>query len=59
MCERTAFFMSKWKKALIAMFGCALALGIFIGIEENLTKQEPIVLETVNDQVHPLAKLSK
>lgn len=43
--------MSKWKKALIATFGCALALGIFIGTEENLTKQEPIVLETVNDQV--------
>lgn len=48
--------MKKGKKALIAMLGIALVFGIFIGIEPNLKKQEPIILETVSDTVSESSK---
>lgn len=41
--------MNIWKKSFITLCGFALIFGVFIAIDKNLPKQEPIVLETVND----------
>ncbi len=37
------------KKILVTVIGCAIIMCGFVGISQMLPKQEPIVLETVND----------
>lgn len=38
------------KKVAVTVLGCALILCAFVGIGKNLPKQDPIELETVNDE---------
>lgn len=37
------------RKITVSLLGCALIIGAFAAVSQNLPKQEPIVLETVSD----------
>lgn len=39
------------KKILVTVLGCAVILGAFVGVGNRLPKQEPVVIETVNDEI--------
>ena len=38
-----------WKRAVSTLLGAALILCAFVGVERNMPRHDPIVVETVND----------